>query len=121
MAETPRTVPLRVQVDQEAMRKLGSELTAALDAFTAQLRATAKRNEEAREVAALFRLYREARDLDAFTGTGLSNDERAARQVEVRAMLNAAIEGYDMAYLASLATFGGWLSDAAGKEWRSRT
>jgi hypothetical protein len=113
--------PLRVQVDQEALRKIGRDLTAAFDTLATQFKAGAKRLEQAREVGALFQLYRECRDLDASTGTGLGTDEQHARQDEIRIQLAEAIKGYDLAYLANLATFGGWLADAAGKEWRSRT
>lgn len=113
--------PLSVQLDQEAIRKIGSDLAAAFDTLNEQFKAGAKRMKQAREAAALFQLYRENRDLDAYTGTGLATEERRARQAEITSLLADAIKGYDVSYLASLATFGGWLADAAGEEWRGRT
>lgn len=122
MAEAPKTtIPLRVELDQEAMRKIGRDLAAAFDTLAVQFKAGAKRMQQAQEVGALFQLYRERRYLDAFTGTGLGTNERHARQAEIGTRLTEAIKGYDETYLAALATFGGWLADAAGKEWRSRT
>jgi hypothetical protein len=118
---TSDSKPLRVQVDQEALRKITRNLVAAFETLAVEFRAGAERMEQAREVAALFQLYRENRDLDSFTRTGLSTEERHTRQEEIRATLDTAVKGYDVAYLASLATFGGWLADAAGKEWRGRT
>jgi hypothetical protein len=119
MAETPKTVPLTVELDREALRRIGHDLSEAFDSLATQFKAGAKRMQQAQEVGALFQLHREARDLDG--ATDMRTDERRARQREINDRLDAAIRGYDPTYLASLATFGEWLSDSAGAEWRSRT
>lgn len=109
MAETPKTIPLHVQLDRDALKKLGRDLATAFSQLAADVQADAKRREETLEVGALFALYRELR----------GKADPVVAQGE-RDRLLAAIEGYDTRLLADLAAFGGWLADAAGKEWRRR-
>ena len=111
--------PIRVIVDQERMKKLGDDLVSAFNKLAEQARTARQQQLEAREVAALFELYRELRWLDS-EHEGMRAEQRHARQDEIRKQLYAAMEGYDVRLLSDMATFGGWLADAAGKEWRKR-
>jgi hypothetical protein len=101
------------------IKEITDGLITALGAVGAQFKAAQERASEAREAAALFALYQELRRLDA-PREGMSTTERQERQEEIRAQLSTAVAGYDVRYLAELATFGGWLADVAGKEWRKR-
>lgn len=114
MAET-----LHQQTAAERLEKIGRDLTDAFNKLAAEARTNQQRLRESREVAAMFELYRQLRDLDGYQ-EGVSTETRLARQDEIRARLGAAIEGYDVSLLSDMATFGGWLADAAGKEWRKR-
>lgn len=116
----PTEVPLRVVVDQERLKKIGDDLVAAFKRLGDQAVAARKEQQEAREVAALFELYRELRSLDGYR-EDMRDADHHARQDEIRQRLYAAIQGYGDHFLSDLATFGGWLADAAGKEWRKRT
>jgi hypothetical protein len=109
--------------DAEASRKLGAELAQSLEGATGALKAWASDVRRNHETAALAGLYRTLRHLDATGGApgSAAQVERLLRQEEIRRQLATAIEGYDTGYLADLATFGGWLADAAGKEWQGRT
>jgi hypothetical protein len=89
--------PLHTQLDQEALRKWGRDLAAAFDTLAGQMRAGAKRMEQAREVGALFDLYRS------------EAEDRLPR-------IQAALEGYDPAYLVELASFGAFLAQVAQRE-----
>lgn len=89
---------LHAQLDAAALRKIGRDLVAAFDTLAGQMKAGAKRMEEAREVGALFDLYRDD-----------SAEDRLIR-------IQAALEGYDAAYLAELSKFGGYLASTAARE-----
>lgn len=115
MADTPKTVPLHVQVNQDELKRLGRGLSAALNQLAEEFRVRQARREEALEVAALFGLHRQVRQLD-----GVSGEAADVRQAELRAQMTAAINGYDVVYLAELATFGDWLHETAQRAWRAR-
>lgn len=116
MAETPKDIPLRAQLDQEALKKIGRDLIAAFETLGAQFKATQKQHEEAQEVAALFTLYWQMRNADRTSET----QPMPADAREMTARLHAALHGYDPEYLVRVVTFCGWLLDAASKEWQSR-
>lgn len=120
MTDPEKSSTAKAAWDAEAARKLGAELAKALEVAGSGLKVWADDSRKSSEAAALFALYRQLRRLDG-RSSDLSTEERHARQAELRARMDAAIKGYDVTYLAELATFGGWLDDAAGKEWRSRT
>jgi hypothetical protein len=109
-AEVPP--PLHAQLDQEALRKVGRDLVKAFDVLANEFRAAQARRAQALEVAALFEVYRQYRH-GGRAEDGLTRAEAAAR-------LSAALRGYEPDYLSDLASFGGYLADAASKELGSR-
>jgi hypothetical protein len=106
---------LRVQVDQEAVRKIGRDLAAAFDTLTTQLKEGARRMEQAREVGALFELYRGARHSE-----GIPLAEGLASEREALGRLRAAIAEYDAGFLADLITFGEFLRRECQPVWDQR-
>lgn len=106
MAETPKDVPLRVQMDQESIRRAVAEVSSAVEGLVASWNTAMEARREAMEVAALFQLYRQYR----------YRPDGAPPRAETLAQLMAAVHGYRPEYLMDLAAFGGWLADAAGKE-----
>lgn len=112
MAEQQQKVPRTAaqQVADADWKKIGETLTHAMDGFAAGMRDMAKRQKEAREVAALFALHHQYR----------FRPEGAPPREETLALLNAALDGYAPEYLEALSMFGGFLADAAGKRYAAR-
>ena len=93
---------------------MGRQLEEGLRKVGAVFQQHMQQGREAREVAALFELYRQRRAAD-----GPRSPDRARRE-EMDAMLLAALHGYDTSLLSDLIVFGEWLHDAASPIWQAR-
>lgn len=105
METEPKPAGLKRQLDQEALKKITRDLTAAFDSLAADFRQNTKLRAEAQEVGAMFELYRRHR--------GVNEGEALAR-------LRAAIAEYDTEHLANLITFGQFLARECQPVWDHR-
>jgi ABC-type branched-subunit amino acid transport system ATPase component len=105
--EKPRTAA--EQVATADWKKIGDQLSQALGELGAAMREQTDRQREAREVAALFALYRRARAAN-----------KGGEYDETRRMITEALDGYPTALLADLIVFGEQLAHDAQPVWDAR-